>query len=130
MKQHVLSLVCAIVLLTACSPNEADKKRFFSTYTDVMIARELEQNTTQATLNVRAVLAQAGYTEESFRAEFDRYARSPETFRALLDSARLRARTLGDSLHRVADSLKRTTDSVKHVADSLKRNADSVRVKK
>jgi hypothetical protein len=125
MKQFFL--ISAILLLTACSPNEAEKQRFVTLYTNVMIARELEPNTTQATLNVRELLAQAGYTEESFRAEFDRYARSPETLRTMLDSARLRARTMGDSLHRVADSLKHTADSVKHIADSLKRNADSIR---
>ncbi len=114
--------LCSItVAISSCRPNEAQQKRFMTTYTEVMIAREMEQNTTQATIAVRAILQRAGYTEESFRAEFENYAKSPETFRAILDSARLRARTMADSLHRVADSLQRVADSVNIKRDSSAR---------
>jgi hypothetical protein len=114
-----------IFFLTSCSPHK-DTDRFIRTYTHVLMARESEPNTTQATVLVKEVLTQAGYTEESFRAEFESLARQPETFRTILDSARLYARRLGDSLHRTADSLRHRQDSTRRYQDSLRRMMDSV----
>jgi hypothetical protein len=125
---RVYSLVVSsvsIFFLTSCSPRK-DTDRFIRTYTHVLMARESEPNTTQATVLVKEILIQAGYTEESFRAEFESFAHQPETFRTILDSARLYARRMGDSLHRTADSLRHRQDSTRRHQDSLRHITDSV----
>lgn len=90
-----LSALAAVLccLTAACSSGwSEDDERFVTTYTDVLVVREMTPDTAVANPIVRRIIADHGYTWESFRAEYQQnYLSNAEKFRAMLDTARSRA---------------------------------------
>ncbi len=95
MRNILLGIVlwCA---LASCSRWTNDDELFTQTYTEVIIAREQFPDSTQANKRVAEVLKQHGFTELSFRQRFQELANKPERLRQILDSARNRARRIGE----------------------------------
>lgn len=94
--KNSLVLWCAVLVccsfVASCSSGWTDEdERFVQTYTDILIVRELTPDTTVANPQVRKIIAEHGYTWESFRAQYAQYTAEAEKFRAMLDSARNRA---------------------------------------
>ncbi|GBD05107.1 hypothetical protein HRbin20_00685 [bacterium HR20] len=86
-QRSALIALCA-VLLAACSGSD---DRFVETYTDILVVRMSQRDSTDGNRQVQDVLAKHGYSEEAFRREFIERARDPERLRTLLDTARARA---------------------------------------
>lgn len=86
----VIVLLCG---LAACSSGWSDEdERFVTTYTDILVVREMTPDTTIANPIVRGIITSHGYTWESFRGQYQsNYTANAEKFRAMLDSARNRA---------------------------------------
>lgn len=86
------------MLLSSCSGSwSKDDENFVQTYTEVLIAREQFPNdTAKANARVRAIIQQHGFTEAVFRQRFNDLTSKPEKLRQMLDSARNRARRIGE----------------------------------
>ncbi|TAE28185.1 MAG: hypothetical protein EAZ92_08360 [Candidatus Kapaibacterium sp.] len=95
MKRILLGIVLCCAL-AACSRWSNDDEIFMQTYTEVIIAREQFLDSNQANKRVAEVLKQHGFTEFSFRQRFQELAGKPERLRQILDSARNRARRIGE----------------------------------
>jgi hypothetical protein len=89
-------VIACIALATSCSRRIADEEAFIKTYTEIIITREQFPDTAQANAKVAAILKQSGFTEASFRQHFQDLAQKPEFLRQVLDSARTRARRIGE----------------------------------
>lgn len=85
------ALFMCIGLFSCSSGWSEEDERFVRTYTDILIVRELTSDTTVANPQVRKIVAENGYTWESFRAQYMQYTAKAEQFRTMLDSARNRA---------------------------------------
>ncbi len=91
--------VCLLVasLLWGCSHGWSSRdEQFVALYTEILLVREQFPDTTQANPKVRALLQERGLSEAEFRQAFAAYTAKPETFRAMLDSARARARAIAE----------------------------------
>jgi hypothetical protein len=90
-----LSLLAALLVsgLAACSSGWSDDdERFVTTYTEILVVREMTPDTTAANPIVRGIITSHGYTWDSFREQYQsNYISDAEKFRAMLDSARNRA---------------------------------------
>ena len=88
----------ALLLISSCSGSwSKDDENFVQTYTEVLIAREQFPNdTAKANARVRAIIQQHGFTEAVFRQRFNDLTSKPEKLRQMLDSARNRARRIGE----------------------------------
>ena len=86
------------MLLSSCSGSwSKDDENFVQTYTEVLIAREQFPNdTAKANARVRAIIQQHGFSEAVFRQRFNDLTSKPEKLRQMLDSARNRARRIGE----------------------------------
>jgi hypothetical protein len=78
--------VGAIIIFAGCNA-ESERTKFARTYADILYARERNHDTAKANPEVRKVLKEAGYTEETFRQKFLEYSQNSEEMRALYDSA-------------------------------------------
>lgn len=85
-----IALLCG---LAACSSGWSDDdERFVTTYTDILVVREMTPDTTIANPLVRRIITSHGYTWESFQQTYQsNYTANAEKFRAMLDTARNRA---------------------------------------
>ena len=93
-----IAFACALFALRSCGGawSEADDN-FVEAYTEILIAREQYANdTAQANAKVRAVLANHRFSESSFRLYFQELTEKPERLRQMLDTARNRAKRIGD----------------------------------
>lgn len=114
----VVSVVLVAVMFVscvACSGWSNNDEQFVRAYTEVLIAREQYTDTTLANGKVVAILKQHGFTELSFRKRFQDLTAKPDRLRQILDSARSRARRIGEDeqrAERVRDSIKAKSDSV------------------
>jgi hypothetical protein len=86
-RRSVLIALCTLIL-AACSGSD---DRFLETYTDILVVRMSQRDSTDGNRRVQDVLVEHGYSEEEFRREFFERARDPERLRTLLDTARARA---------------------------------------
>jgi hypothetical protein len=114
MKVVSVPLAILFVCCVACSRWSNDDEQFVRAYTEVLIAREQYTDTTLANGKVAAILKQHGFTELSFRKRFQDLTATPDRLRQILDSARSRARRIGEDeqrAERVRDSIKAKKDS-------------------
>lgn len=88
--------IIALFFLVACSRWSNDDETFVRTYTEIIIIREQYPDTALANTKVAAILRQNGFTEASFRQRFRDLAEKPERLRQILDTARNRARRIGE----------------------------------
>ena len=114
----IASIFCLYgMALSACSGGwSKEEDNFVETYTEVLIAREqFSRDTALANTNVRAILKQHGFTEETFRQRFSELSGKPEKLRQMLDSSRSRARKIAEreaEKERKEAELKQKNDSV------------------
>jgi hypothetical protein len=85
-------------LLFACSGTwSREEENFVQTYTEVLIAREqFAKDTALSNAKVQAIFRQHGMTEAAFRQRFNEISTKPDKLRQMLDSARNRARRIGE----------------------------------
>jgi hypothetical protein len=90
--------IAAFTFLVSCSGSwSQDDENFVQTYTEVLIAREQYPNdTAQANRSVRAIIQQHGFSESAFRQRFNDLTSKPDKLRQMLDTARNRARRIGE----------------------------------
>ena len=79
-------------ILSSCSLWErlrgSDKENFINTYKEILVTRELYPDTSKANRKVESIMKNHGYTHESFKEEYFRFAEDSEEFIKLIDSAR------------------------------------------
>ncbi len=80
-------IALSLSLLYACDET-MDYKHFSDTYTDILIIREQQADTSIANKQVDSILKAHGYTHESFKHKFEELSRRPEVFREVMDSVR------------------------------------------
>lgn len=99
-RRYFYTALCSIVvcgmLLGSCSKWTNDDEIFVNTYTEILITREQFPDTTIANKKVAELLKRNGFTEISFRQRFQELSQKPERLRQILDTARNRARRIGE----------------------------------
>jgi hypothetical protein len=95
----LISVLCIVFGLCNCEPSsQTSTADFYDTYKSILIVREQFPDTSIANPKVRAMLVEAGYSEESFRQNFMELARDDKSFRTTIDSLRNAIRAEADSL--------------------------------
>jgi hypothetical protein len=94
------SIIAAAVLMMAfiaCTESKDIPQKLINTYATVVHTRNMIADTAEGQRQVRKILADSGYSPESFEAELRSYATNPALFRALYDSTsrRINAMTSG-----------------------------------
>ena len=87
----LIALFLTILIITACSKWGKDEDKFVDTYRQIVFTRMMYPDTSIANPKVDSILNSFGFTKESFKQEFFRFAKDGEKFNAMLDSARMRA---------------------------------------
>ena len=87
----IILFLLSLFMLSACSDWNEDKDRFVNAYRDILAIRLMFPDTAVANPKVRKIIKRYGYTMESFKSAYFEFAKDPEQFRAMLDSARIRA---------------------------------------
>lgn len=120
------TLLCftAVILFSSCSGSwSKEEENFVQTYTEVLIAREQHLNdTAKANATVRTIIKQRGFTEAAFRQRFNEFASKPEKLRQMLDSARNRARRIGEE-----EAEKERKEKEKEQKEKEQKEADKAR---
>lgn len=108
-----LSLWLLVVsLLWGCSRGWSVRdEQFVALYTEILLTREQFPDTAQANPKVRALLQERGLSEAEFRQAFANYAAKPDEFRAMLDSARARARSIAEQERTKREQSAKPADS-------------------
>ena len=103
--------------ISSCSDWTEEHDRFVNTYRDIVALRMMFPDTAVANKKVDVIYQRNGYTKESFKEAFFEYSLDHDLFRAMIDSARQRARR---------DYIK--LDSLNHpTEDKIKtKNVDSI----
>lgn len=91
-------------IFISCSEWSAEEDKFVNTYRDILAIRLMFPDTAIANPKISKIYARNNYTAEQFKADFVKFSQKPEKFRAMIDSARERARRdyiriEGDSLN-------------------------------
>jgi uncharacterized protein (DUF2461 family) len=86
-------------------------EQFVALYTEILLTREQFPDTAQANPKVRALLQERGLSEAEFRQAFANYAAKPDEFRAMLDSARARARSIAEQERTKREQSAKPADS-------------------
>jgi 8-oxo-dGTP pyrophosphatase MutT (NUDIX family) len=86
-----------LVLVTACT-NDDLNDRLVNATVDVMIAREMGQDTVAAQQRARVALQRHGYTVEQYEREYRDVASNGERYRAFADSVQSRLAARQDSV--------------------------------
>ncbi len=87
----ILLAILSITLMISCSKWSNDKDKFVDTYKDLLIARMKTTDSISANKLVEKVYQKHGFTKESFKEEYFKYAKDHKEFMAILDTARTRA---------------------------------------
>ncbi len=119
----------ALFLVSSCSGSwSKDDENFVQTYTEVLIAREQYPNdTAKANARVRAIIQQHGFTEAVFRQRFNDLTSKPEKLRQMLDSARNRARQIGEEETKKEQKEKEKEQKEKEQKEKDQKEADKAR---
>ena len=81
-----------LLFVLSCSYWSDDKDKFINTYKEILIARQSILDTAKASQEVLKIYEKNGYTLESFKEDYFEYAKNPEEFIIMIDSARERAK--------------------------------------
>lgn len=94
---HFLLFFLTSIIFACSGAWSREEENFVQTYTEVLIAREqFAKDTALANTKVQAIFRQHGMTEAAFRQRFNEIAAKPDKLRQMLDSARNRARRIGE----------------------------------
>ncbi|MGE5479332.1 MAG: hypothetical protein ACM3U1_02785 [Chloroflexota bacterium] len=85
------ALAIGVVIVVACADANRDRERFMRIYQEVLIARELHSDSLRAEEEVQKILQKNGFTEQSFREEFIKFAQDKDDFIRMMDTIRNRA---------------------------------------
>jgi hypothetical protein len=95
MIQLVRCLLVAFVLFGCSKEQKTEDQRFLKTYTEILVQRFKNADTSIANRKIDTVLINNGFNQESFKQEFFRYMnQDPKILRTLIDSANVRAKQL------------------------------------
>ncbi len=116
-KTVLLLVFIGSVCLSACSKAWTNEdEQFVQTYTEILIAREqFASDSVQANKRVQEIFRRYGMSEIAFRQRFSELTGNPEKLRQLLDTARNRARRIGEE-----EGAKENAERERKKADSLK----------
>jgi hypothetical protein len=87
MKKFFIYIIIFSAILS-CSDSASEKKKFLKAYKDIIVARNIYQDTARANEEVSKIYKTNGFTEETFRKKYFEYAQNSKEFLAMLDSAR------------------------------------------
>ncbi len=91
-------ILCIVVvaLIGGCTKEQkTEDQRFLKTYTEILVQRFKNTDTSIANRKIDTVLLNNGFSQESFKQEFFRYMnQDPKILRTLIDSANVRAKQL------------------------------------
>lgn len=93
----VIVCLSLFVMLGACA-NDDLNDRLVNATVDVMIAREMGQDTVAAQQRARVALQRHGYTVEQYEQEYRDVASNGERYRAFADSVQSRLAARQDSV--------------------------------
>gem|GEM_PF-1097064 len=86
-----LASIAAAGIIISCSGWNKDKDRFAEAYKEILITRVKYTDTVQANRQVKQILSKYGYNDNSFKAEYFRFAKDHDEFLSIMDTARKRA---------------------------------------
>jgi hypothetical protein len=91
MKYYGIFITAVMIFFLACSGSGSDKDKFINTYKEILIVWGKYPDSAQAVPRVRDIIKKNGYNEKTFRDAYFGFARNPQEFMAMLDTARARA---------------------------------------
>ena len=103
--------------ITSCSDDYKKYDRYTNTYYEVLIARELYEDSIKANNEVKKILSDNGYTEKQFAEEtYKIFKEDQKVLTMIIDSLRKRVIRDTDSLQKekMKEMFKRTADSTKN----------------
>jgi hypothetical protein len=122
----ILLFICLIYIISLLACSEKNKDRFINTYKDVLIAREVNPDTSIGNAKVKDILRRYSYTEKSFKNEFFEFAKNQKEFITMIDSARS---LMNIELLQMEKKGIITRNSSTISADTLHKNKTSLQVK-
>ncbi|MDQ1266144.1 MAG: hypothetical protein QG635_1296 [Bacteroidota bacterium] len=88
MTRLIFILLLTILISSGCSGDNSDIKKFTDTYMDILIAREKYVDSI-ANIKIKEILVKHGYSEKSFKMEFQELTRQyPDKMMMIIDSIR------------------------------------------
>lgn len=111
MKNILIVLIGMLVLTTilsnlSCSENVPDRQRFTDAYYEILVARESMQDTAESNIEVNKIYSKYDYSIKSFKDDYFYFAKETDTFIAIVDSMRNRAK---EDAKRIRDSIMQST---------------------
>lgn len=113
-----------VIIFTACSDEEAEKREFLEIYKDILVAREMYADSARGNEEVALIFKKHNYNEPKFRELYFSLAKDRNAFMAIIDTAREWARIEIDSINaregRRLDSIaviKSKTDSLNPISN-------------
>lgn len=80
------------MILSSCLLWDGDDEKFRKAYKEILIIRELVEDSALAQKEVEAVYVKYGYSEESFKKDFYYFAENIEEFLVIMDTVREEAK--------------------------------------
>ncbi len=103
--------------IISCSDDYKKYDRYTNTYYQVLIARELHEDSSKANNEVKKILAENGYTEKQFAEEtYKIFKEDQKVLTMIIDSLRKRVIRDTDSLQKekMKEMLRKAADSTKN----------------
>ncbi|MDC1067809.1 hypothetical protein OAQ99_01480 [Candidatus Kapabacteria bacterium] len=98
------SLIVCLLLIISCSESEENEYPLISIYKDILIQREINLDSTKASLKIDSVFRFYKTSEPEFRKKFFMKTQNSKEFLKVIDSVRNLIKTDMDSLSK--DNLK------------------------
>lgn len=86
--KKILLIILSLTFAVSCSDNNESETKFFKTYREILVAREMYQDSSEANLKVEQIIQENGYTQQSFRQTFFELAEDKNRFTKMIDSVR------------------------------------------
>lgn len=90
-KTGIVTLIITIFFFSACSSSDKDKNNFIETYKEILVIREMYQDSVKANTAVKTIIKKNGYSDQSFYEEWKKYTANPSEFNTMMDTIRQRA---------------------------------------
>ena len=89
----IIGIIVTLVFVwsSGCSKEDKSKENFIETYKEILVIREMYQDSTKANESVKLIFKKNGYTEKSFFDEWKKYTSNPQNFNQMMDTIRQRA---------------------------------------
>lgn len=89
----IIACCTSLILAPSCTPPAQVTPELVDAYVDILILREMEQDTTRYQLRRDSLLTQKGFTRDNFADAITAMASNPALFKAFSDSVQSRLKT-------------------------------------